>query len=218
LRAPSWVLFDLDGTLTDSSPGILNSVAYALEKMGVEPPPREELFSFIGPPLKGSFQRRFGFDEEQALRAIRYYREYFSAGGLFENAVYPGIPEALERLRGAGKKLCVVTSKPEEFSLRIVEHFGLLPLFEAVCGASMDASRTEKAQVLRYALDRLGIAPEDCLMVGDREHDVLGAKAVSGIPCLGVLWGYGSREELYSAGALALAETPEAMADWILKL
>ena len=216
-RFPAWILFDLDGTLTDSSPGILNSVVYALEKMGVTPPPREELFSFIGPPLKQSFQRRFGFDDAEALRAIGYYREYFSAGGLFENAVYPGIPEALERLRSAGKRLCVATSKPEGFSERIVEHFGLTKYFEAVCGAAMDESRTEKAQVLRYALDRLGMAPEDCLMVGDREHDVLGAREAASIPCLGVLWGYGSREELASAGALALVRTPEEMTAWILQ-
>ncbi len=216
LPLPGWILFDLDGTLTDSSPGIINSVVYALKKMGVEPPARESLFSFIGPPLKQSFRRRYGFDEMQCDAAVRYYREYFAAGGLFENAVYPGIPEALRRLRDAGKKLCVATSKPELFSLQIVEHFGLSAYFEAVCGAAMDETRTEKAQVIRYALDRLGISPADCLMVGDREHDVLGAREAGNIPCLGALWGYGSREELTAAGAAALAETPEEMTARIL--
>lgn len=216
-RFPAWVLFDLDGTLTDSSPGITNSVAYALRKLGVEPPPREKLYPFIGPPLKWSFRHYYGFDEDRCADAVRYYREYFTAGGLFENAVYPGIPEALERLRAAGKRLCVATSKPEEFSVKIVEHFGLDRYFEAVCGAAMDESRTEKAQVLRYALDRLGIPPEACLMVGDREHDVLGAREAASIPCLGVLWGYGSREELTAAGAAALAGTPAEMAERILE-
>ena len=209
------VFFDLDGTLTDSGPGITASVAYALEKLGVEPPEREALRCFIGPPLLQSFARFCGFDEAKCREAVRLYREYFTAGGMFENSVYPGIPEALARLRDAGLRLAVATSKPELFSRQIIAHFGLEGCFEAVCGAAMDESRTEKADVLRYALDTLGAAPGDSLMVGDREHDVLGAKAL-GIPCLGVLWGYGSREELNSAGPFALAATPAEMAELIL--
>ena len=214
---PNCIFFDLDGTLTDSGPGIVASVAYALRKLGVEPPEPEQLRPFIGPPLLWSFSHFYGFDEEKSKEAVRLYREYFTAGGMFENSVYPGIPEALERLRAAGFRLAVATSKPELFSRQIISHFGLDKYFEAVCGAAMDESRTEKADVIRYALDTLGVAPEESLMVGDREHDVLGAKAV-GLPCLGVLWGYGSREELTNAGASALAETPEELSERILRM
>ena len=209
------VFFDLDGTLTDSGPGITASVAYALEKLGAAPLPRERLRAFIGPPLLWSFGHFCGFDEEKCREAVRLYREYYTAGGMFENTVYPGIPAALERLRASGLRMAVATSKPELYSRQIVAHFGLNGYFEAVCGAAMDESRTEKAEVLRYALETLGVAPEASLMVGDREHDALGAKAL-GLPCLGVLWGYGSREELEKAGAAALAETPEDMAAWLL--
>ena len=201
------ILFDLDGTLTDSGPGITASVAYALRKLGLEPPEPEKLRPFIGPPLLWSFAHFYGLDEAQCREGVRLYREYFTAGGMFENSVYPGIPEALDSLKSAGFRLAVATSKPEEFSRQIVDHFGLAGYFEAVCGAAMDESRTEKADVIRYALETLSLRPEDCLMVGDREHDVLGAKAV-GMPCVGALWGYGSREELTQAGADALAETP----------
>ena len=214
---PNCIFFDLDGTLTDSGPGILASVAYALRKLGVEPPEPEKLRPFIGPPLLWSFAHFYGFDEEKSREGVRLYREYFTAGGMFENSVYPGIPEALERLRDAGFRLAVATSKPEQFSRQIIAHFGLDGYFEAICGASMDETRTDKADVIRYAMDTLGVAPEVSLMVGDREHDVLGAKAV-GVPCLGALWGYGSREELTNAGADALAETPEELSELILRM
>ena len=211
------IFFDLDGTLTDSGPGILASVAYALRKLGVEPPEPEKLRPFIGPPLLWSFGHYYGFDQDKSREAVRLYREYFTAGGMFENSVYPGIPETLERLRAAGFRLAVATSKPELFSRQIITHFGLDKYFEAVCGAAMDETRTEKADVIRYALETLGATAGESLMVGDREHDVLGAKAV-GLPCLGALWGYGSREELTNAGAAALAETPEEMAELILRM
>ncbi len=214
---PNFLFFDLDGTLTDSGPGILASVAYALRKLGVEPPEPEKLRPFIGPPLLWSFAHFYGFDEEKSREGVRLYREYFTAGGMFENSVYPGIPEAMERLRAAGFRLAVATSKPEPFSRQIISHFRLDGCFEAVCGATMDETRTEKADVIRYALATLGAAPEESLMVGDREHDVLGARAV-GVSCLGALWGYGGREELTKAGAFALAETPEDMAERILGL
>jgi phosphoglycolate phosphatase len=214
---PRCIFFDLDGTLTDSGPGIVHSVAYALGKLGVEPPEPEKLRPFIGPPLLWSFGHFYGFDEEKCREGVRLYREYFTAGGMFENSVYPGIPEALERLGRAGFRLAVATSKPEEFSQKIIGHFGLDKYFEAVCGATMDETRTEKADVIRYALEAVGVSPEESHMVGDREHDVLGAKAV-GLPCLGALWGYGSREELLSAGAAALAETPEEMTGLILRI
>ena len=214
---PHCIFFDLDGTLTDSGPGIVASVAYALRKLGVEPPEPEQLRPFIGPPLLWSFSHFYGFDAEKSKEAVRLYREYFTAGGMFENSVYPGIPEALDRLRAAGFRLAVATSKPELFSKQIISHFSLDKYFEAVCGAAMDETRTEKADVIRYALDILGVTAGESLMIGDREHDVLGAKAV-GVSCLGVLWGYGSREELTNAGASALAETPEKMAELILRM
>ncbi len=209
------ILFDLDGTLTDSGPGITASVAYALRKLGLEPREPEKLRPFIGPPLLWSFAHFYGLDEAQSREGVRLYREYFTAGGMFENSVYPGIPEALECLKSAGFRLAVATGKPELFSRQIVDHFGLADYFEAVCGAAMDESRTEKADVIRYALETLSLRAEDCLMVGDREHDVLGAGAV-GLPCIGALWGYGSREELASAGAKALAETPAELVRLIL--
>ena len=214
---PRCIFFDLDGTLTDSGPGITASVAYALRKLGVEPPEPEQLLPFIGPPLLWSFAHFCGFDEEKCREGVRLYREYFTAGGMFENSVYPGIPAALEKLRAAGFRLAVATSKPELFSRQIIGHFSLDGYFEAVCGAAMDESRTEKADVIRYALDTLGVKAEESLMVGDREHDVLGAKAV-GVSCLGVLWGYGGREELEKAGAAALVDTPADMAELIMKM
>ena len=214
---PSCIFFDLDGTLTDSGPGITASVAYALRELGAPPLPPETLRAFIGPPLMWSFGHFCGFDEAKCAEAVRLYRVYFTAGGMFENSVYPGIPAALDKLRSAGLRLAVATSKPELYSRQIIAHFGLEGCFDAVCGAAMDESRTDKAEVIRYALQTLDLPPEEGLMVGDREHDVLGAKA-AGLPCLGVLWGYGSREELINAGAAALAETPEEMADWILTL
>ncbi len=214
---PSCIFFDLDGTLTDSGPGILASVAYALRRLGVESPAPEKLRPFIGPPLLWSFGHYYGFDQDKSREALRLYREYFTAGGMFENSVYPGIPEALEKLRAAGFRLAVATAKPELFSLQIIRHFALDGYFEAVCGASMDETRTAKADIIRYAMETVSVKAEESLMIGDREHDVLGAKAV-GVGCLGVLWGYGGREELTKAGADALAETPEEMTELILGL
>lgn len=214
---PSTVFFDLDGTLTDPGLGITNSVMHALEKMGVTPPEREKLYPFIGPPLKWSFHEYYGFDDAQCEEAVVLYRAYFSVKGLFENELYPAIPGVLDRLRAAGLRLAVATSKPEPFSERIIEHFGLTGKFEAVCGSTMEETRTNKWEVIQYAMERLGVKPEECIMVGDRKHDVLGAKTC-GLPCIGVLYGYGSREELTEAGASALAETPEDVADIIFGL
>ena len=209
------VFFDLDGTLTDPGLGITNSVMHALRRMGVEPPEREALYKFIGPPLKESFHRYYGFDDAQCADAIGKYREHFADKGLFENELYPAVPGMLQALRDAGLRLAVATSKPEPFSERIIDHFGLKPYFDAVCGSTLEETRTEKWEVIRYALERLGVTPEETLMVGDREHDVLGAKKCN-LKSIGVLYGYGSREELLSAGAAAIAETPEEVARLIL--
>ena len=209
------VLFDLDGTLTDPGLGITNSVMHALRRMGIEPPAREALYKFIGPPLKWSFHEYYGLDEAQCEDAVVKYREHFADKGLFENELYPAVPGMLRKLRDAGLRLAVATSKPEPYSLRIIEHFGLKGYFEAVCGSTMEETRTNKWEVIQYAMDTLGVTPGETVMVGDREHDVLGAKKC-GLPAIGVLYGYGSREELASAGAAAIAETPENVAELIL--
>ncbi|MBR1660624.1 MAG: HAD family hydrolase [Oscillospiraceae bacterium] len=210
------VFFDLDGTLTDSGPGITNCVMYALERFGIRVERREELYCFIGPPLMDSFQRFYGFSEQDARRAVQYYRERYHVTGLFENEVYPGVPEMLEQLRAAGKRLWVATSKPEALARRVLDHFSLTAAFEGICGASADDTRTSKGEVIRYALECCGNPPpETVLMAGDRKHDVLGA-AECGLDCLGVLYGYGDRAELDGAGAKYLADSPAEAALLIL--
>ena len=200
------VLFDLDGTLTDPGLGITNSVAYALKKYGIEVSDREKLYSFIGPPLKDSFKKYYGFSDEKAMEAIMYYREYFSDKGIFENEVYDGIKELLRRVKESGRKIVLATSKPEEFALRILEHFELTEFFDVVAGASMDEKRNKKGDVIKYALEKGCLTPEDAVMIGDREYDVLGAQE-NGIDTIGVLYGYGSRDELEKAGVMHIAET-----------
>lgn len=209
------ILFDLDGTLTDPGLGITNSVMFALERFGIHESDRQKLYPFIGPPLWDSFMRFYGMSREEADRAVTVYREYYADRGLFENTVYPGIPQMLEDLRVQGKTLAVATSKPEGFSVKILEHFGLAKFFDRIAGASMDQSRSRKADVIRYALSELPQAdPRTTVMVGDREHDVLGAWEV-GLPCVGVLYGYGNRPELEAAGALSIAENVEALKNFL---
>lgn len=204
---PTHVLFDLDGTITDPALGITNSVFYALREMGIPCPAREELFSFIGPPLKWSFAHMFGMDEAATDEAVRLYRIYYADAGIFEAEVYPGLPQALEELKTAGLRLAVATAKPEPFAVRVMAHYGVADYFDTVSGASMDERKTEKAEVIREALRRMDLTPAGGVMVGDREYDALGAKAV-GLPCIGALWGYGSREELSAAGVSVFAESP----------
>ena len=209
------IFFDLDGTLTDPGTGITNSVAYALERYGVHVADRRTLYPFIGPPLVDSFARFYGFTPSDARAAVDVYREYYTERGIFENELYPGIPALLARLRAAGLRLVMATSKPEPFAVRIAEHFGIAQYFDCIAGASMDESRSQKWEVLEYALARCGNPDRGAvLMVGDREHDVLGA-ARCGIRCLGVLYGYGSRDELLAAGAAAVVPTVEAVGDYI---
>ncbi len=208
---PDILLFDLDGTLTDPGQGITNSVAYALEKFGISVPDRQALYPFIGPPLLESFRKYYGLDETQCREAVAYYREYFAPKGMYENKVYPGIPEMLQALTQAGMTLAVATSKPEPFAKEILRHFGLLPYFTLVAGASLDETRITKTAVVTYALDALGSpAPERCRMIGDRLHDVLGGHAC-GVETVGVLYGYGSEAELQEAGADAIVATPEEL-------
>ena len=201
-----YLFFDLDGTLTDPALGITNSFIHALKYFGIEIPSYETLCSFIGPPLPETFKTQFGFSEEKASEGVKKYREYFATKGLLENSVYPGIPELLASLKEAGKKLVVATSKPEEYSVRIIEHFGLAQYFENVCGSLMDETRSKKDEVIAYAIERNHISDKSkILMIGDRKHDILGAKKV-GLKSCGVLFGYGSLEELQTAGADFIAE------------
>ena len=198
------VLFDLDGTLTDPAEGITNALMHAQRRLGREVSPREELFVFIGPPLIETFMSEWGLTRAEADQALVYYREHFGTKGLFENVPYAGIGDCLARLKEAGLRLFVATSKPEPLSLRILEHFDLLKYFEAVAGSTMDEQRTKKGEVIAYALDTYALDPAETVMVGDRKHDVIGARE-NGVPCVGVLYGYGSRTELMEAGAAALA-------------
>ena len=200
------IFFDLDGTLTDSAPGIIHSVQYALKKYGIEAE-ENDLRSFIGPPLVHSFQERFGFDHDKALEAVTFYREYFTAGGMFENSVYQGVEEMLQKLKEDGLVLAVATSKPELFSKQILEHFALTRYFDFIGGAAMDESRATKVEVLSYALQELQVDPAKAVMIGDRENDIEAASLL-GTESIGVLYGYGSKEELSNAGAKFFADTP----------
>lgn len=207
-----YYLFDLDGTLTDSGRGITNSVKYALAKYGVMNPEMDTLLKFVGPPLADSFQKYYGLSAEESKQAIVYYREYYTAGGMFENEVYEGIPELLKSLKEAGKTLIVATSKPEDYARQILEHFELARYFDCIAGASMDETRVKKDEVIDYALSQCEIPEKgQIVMIGDREHDIFGAKK-NGLASIGVLFGFGDREELEAAGADYIVETPEEIA------
>ncbi len=196
-----YILFDLDGTLTDSAPGITASVKYALKKSGEPVPDYTVLCKFIGPPLLYGFMNFCGMSEERAEKAVEYYREYYSVNGIFESELYPGVDELLAKLCAAGKKIILATSKPEVFAVKILEHFRLSDYFYFTAGATLDKTRTEKADVIAYALKNAGITDlSETVMVGDRFHDIDGAKA-NGIRSAGVLYGFGSRKELENAGA-----------------
>lgn len=206
-----YYLFDLDGTLTDPGEGITNSVMYALKKMGIDPPDRKELYRFIGPPLSESFQKFYGFSHDDALKAVEYYREYFRPKGILENRLYDKIPEVLAALKARGKIVCLATSKPEEFAITILKHFDLYRYFDFIGGATMDGSRGKKADIIAYVLEGMNITDRsEVLMIGDREHDILGA-AANGIASAGVLYGYGDLEELRQAGADHIISTPEGL-------
>lgn len=207
-----YALFDLDGTLTDPGEGITRSVQYALAKFGITVEDRRELYCFIGPPLHESFEVYYGFSRKDAMLAVDYYREYYAIKGIFENLVYEGVPEALAAIKARGVKISLATSKPEGYAKQILEHFALDGYFDAVAGSNMDGTRTKKAEVVERALMLLGNPDvRDCVMIGDREHDVLGG-AAHGMDTVGVLFGYGNREELEHAGATHIAATPEEIA------
>lgn len=195
-----YILFDLDGTVTDPALGITNSVAYALKKYGIEET-YEDLLKFIGPPLTDSFKQFCGFDENTANQAVVYYREYFSVTGLFENKVFEGMEVFLEQLIKEGYRLAIATSKPEVFAKKILDHFSLSHYFTFIGGATMDSSRSKKADVVKYVMEQLAIKKEDSvMMVGDRLHDIEGAHQ-NNIRAIGVLYGYGDMAEMKACHA-----------------
>lgn len=213
-----YILFDLDGTVTDPETGITLSVAHALKHFGIEVEDVSSLRKFIGPPLHDSFIDFYGFSREKAMEAVDKYRERFSVKGIFENEPYEGIHQLLAELKEAGYTLAIASSKPEVFTKRIIEHFELAPYFTEVCGSELDGSRTDKAEVITYALEKLGSPTvENVVMVGDRKHDILGAKK-NGLTSIGVLYGFGDEAELRGAGADHIAATVSDIAPIIAKI
>jgi len=208
------IFFDLDGTLTDPKIGITRSIQYALNKLAHPTIPTEdELTWCIGPPLRGSFAKLLGSDTSADL-AVSYYRERFSDVGLYENGVYAGVAEVLTALGGSGRRLFVATSKPHVFAERIIDHFGLRHHFERVFGSELDGTRVDKSHLLQYALKETAIDPSRAIMVGDRSHDIVGARN-NAMNAIGVLYGYGSAEELTAAGAVHLCARPRAVLDYL---
>ena len=208
-----YVFFDLDGTLTDPKEGILGCIKFALSSLNIGIDENVELKTFIGPPLRDTFQHLCENDI-LAEKAVSLYRERFSSIGLYENHLYDGIKECLESLVGKVRSNYVVTSKPTGFSERIVEHFNISDHFEVVYGSNLDGSLGDKTELLAHVLSSEGINPEDSVMIGDRKYDVIGARN-HGIRSIGVLWGYGSELELREAGADSICENPLHLHDHI---
>lgn len=235
-----YILFDLDGTLTDPKEGITKAVRYTLNHYGIQVDDLDSLCPFIGPPLTDSFERFYGFSPEQARESVSVYREYYLDAGWKQNLEYEGVKEMLGRLQAAGKHLLVATSKPEVTAVQILKHFKMDGFFELIGGADLEGKRVKKGDVIRYVLARAGLSagagaepgmdadiepgmgtgtePErmsHIIMVGDREHDVLGAREL-GMDCVGVLYGYGSREEFEACGAFAVVETVEELEEFLM--
>ncbi len=213
-----YLLFDLDGTLTDSMPGITRAVQYALNRYGIQVDDLSQLKPFVGPPLADSFQEFYQFERKDAEDAVGVFREYYTDRGWLENAPYDGIREALQTLRDSGKKLYVATSKPEWMAKMVLKHFELDGFFEFIGGADDDEKRVNKDDVIRYVLASCGLEQKDAIvMVGDRRHDINGAHR-TGLQAVGVLYGYGDREELSLAGAEWITETPATLCELLLRL
>ncbi len=208
-----YLFFDLDGTLIDPKIGITTCLQYALKKLDVPVPDADELLWCIGPPLYRSFAELLHTTDESMINAgVRFYRERFSAVGKFESSLYQAIPATLRRLKSEGFQLFIATSKAHVYAEEILRHFEIAAYFTKVYGSELDGRLTEKADLLAHALNTEQLAPEDCWMIGDRKHDVIGANA-NQMECIGVLYGYGSREELVNAGARHLAATPDELCE-----
>ena len=215
-----YILFDLDGTLTDPKIGITTCVQYALHKMGIEEPDPDRLEPFIGPPLIDSFREFYGMNEEEAVRAVEYYRERFSTVGLFENEVYSGIPELLARLKKDGRKLAIASSKPTVYIKKILEYFSIYEYFDIIVGSELDGTRCRKEEVVEEALEQLSaddkFRKRDAVMIGDRKFDIEGAKAHQ-IPSIGVNYGYATDNELVEAGADCVVGNVKELSEVLLK-
>ena len=213
-----YVLIDLDGTITNPKEGITKSVQYALKAMSIYIDDLDSLTKHIGPPLREGFMEHYGFNQEEVERAVEKYREYYGKKGIHENEVYNGMERLLTRLKQAGKYLIVATSKPEELAVKVLESFHLEHYFDDICGATFDDRRASKDAVIKYAMEKNSITnPERVVMVGDRKYDILGAKE-AGIASIGVLYGFGSEEELKEAGADRIAATVDDLYDIIIEL
>ena len=212
-----YILFDLDGTLTDPKLGITKSVAYALKSYGIQVDDLDSLLKFIGPPLQESFVKYYGFSEEQGAEAVEKYREYFKPYGIYENKVYDGVENMLTELVKCGKKVILATSKPTVFANVILEYFHLDKYFTCAVGSELDGSRVKKGEVITEALRQAGVTDKSlAVMIGDREHDILGAKE-NGIDSIGVLYGYGDRAEHEAAGAGMIVESVKDLLEYLLK-
>lgn len=205
------IYFDLDGTLTDPKLGITRSIQYALNKLDRAVPPEDELTWCIGPPLRASLKKLVGTDD-LTDEALSLYRERFAGIGIFENEIYPGVEETLSVLAKSGRRLFVATSKPCIYAERVIDHFKLRVYFERVFGSQLDGRRSDKTELLRYALKATRVDPSQAIMIGDRSHDMIGARN-NGMIAVGVLYGYGSKEELVDAGAHQVCATPQGLLD-----
>ncbi|MGE6399969.1 MULTISPECIES: HAD family hydrolase [Bacillus cereus group] len=210
-------LFDLDGTLTDPKEGIINSVLYALEKIGIEEVNISELDSFIGPPIQQSFVDRYNMNEIEVERAVFYFREYLKQSGLLENKVYDGIGALLQELKDDGNRLFVATSKPTVFAEQVIEHFQLTSFFEEIVGSNLDGTRIKKEEIIAHILQtNEELQKEEMVMIGDRKHDVIGANS-NGIASIGVLYGYGNENELSDAGAIHIVKDVEELQSFCIE-
>jgi len=200
MKDKEYLLFDLDGTLTDSKPGIIKSIAYGLSRCGLEPPDESILTTFIGPPLWESLERVYGHNKAQVDKVVAEYRKYYADKGIFENSLYGGIENLLKQL-AKSRKLILATSKPLKFAETVLSHFKIMDYFTLVCGGELDGTRCKKEEVIAYAIDKAGISDiKKAVMIGDTSYDIIGS-AQNGMESIGVLYGYGTKEELIAAGA-----------------
>lgn len=214
---PDIVLFDLDGTLTDAAPGIVNGMRIVFDRFGIEQPGETTMRTYLGPPLAATWREHYNFTDEQITEALAIYREYYHDVGMFENELFDGIPELLQQLNNDDVILATATSKPDFSATRIIEHFGLRDHFAFIGAANLEGTRDSKSLVIEHTLEKLNAksTTHRILMVGDRHHDVHGARE-HGIDTIGVLWGYGDADELTDAGAIALAERPQDLGAHLL--
>jgi phosphoglycolate phosphatase len=210
------ILIDLDGTLIDPKPGLIGSVQYALDKLGHPVPPTEDLLWLIGPPFRVSFPKLLG-SAERTEEAITHYRECYFNGGMYDAVVYDGVPAALDMLGSAGCRLFLATAKPHYYARPILEHFGLARHFTGIHGPELDGTNDHKHDLIAHIIAQRRVRPDTAVMIGDREFDVTAA-ARNGIRTVGVTWGYGSAEELHTAGAAALCHAPSDLASAVLAL